>query len=198
MGMCATCGVSEQEKALQEQQAAAEQKRQAFEPVRLLSSSPEVELSEHEANTVLEVLQIRAEQMALPKAAAAWLKLEFSVAIISHDRTLKEAGLCDQAKISVLEDEAKRKLNDLPNIRSAAKGGKFDEVQLVLDYYPNRVHAKDQVIAPGAHLIAADSVLVDGQGGFAYSSGHPTPVIWESKVFCSLVLVNLVYNNNGN
>ena len=89
MGVSASCGISEQEKAQQEQQAAAEQRCQAAEqrrlvieasePVRLLSASPEFKLAVHEANTVLEVLQIRAEQMGLPKAAAAWLKLDFLV-----------------------------------------------------------------------------------------------------------------------
>merc|ERR1712166_556182 len=103
MGVCASCGISQQEKAQQERHAAAEQKRlaaeqrrlivEASEPVRLLSTSPEFELAAHEANTVLEVLEIRAVQMGLPKAAAAWLKLEFSGAIISHEKTLKEAGL---------------------------------------------------------------------------------------------------------
>ena len=46
---------------------------EASEPVRLLSTSPEFELSAHEANTVLEVLEIRAEQIGLPKAAAVLL-----------------------------------------------------------------------------------------------------------------------------
>ena len=98
MGVCASCGISEQEKAQQEPQAAAEQRRlviEASEPVRLLSASPEFELAVHEANTVLEVLQIRAVQnlqMGLPKAAAASLKLEFSGAIISRDKTLGEAS----------------------------------------------------------------------------------------------------------
>ena len=101
MGVCASCGISEQEKAQQERQAVAEQKRQAAEqaaeqkrqtaeqrrfvvkqrrlvveasePTRLLSASPELELLVHEANTVLEVLEIRAMQIGLPmpKAAAA-------------------------------------------------------------------------------------------------------------------------------
>ena len=102
MGVCASCGISEQEKAEQERQAAAEQRRlvvQASEPVRLLSTSPEFELVAYEANTVLEVLEIRAVQIGLPKAAAVWLKLEFSGAIISHHKTVKEAGLCEQAEI---------------------------------------------------------------------------------------------------
>merc|ERR1711935_537599 len=136
--------MGEQEKAEQERRAAAEQKRQAAqqrrlaaeqrrlvveasEPVRLLSTSPEFELAAHEANTVLEVLEIRAEQMGLPKAAAVMLKLEFSGAIISHHKTLKEAGLCDQAIISVQgEDEAKatKEQADKVNIHEAAKEGK--------------------------------------------------------------------------
>ena len=84
------CGISEQEKAQQERQAAAEQRRlvvEASEPVRLLATSPEFELSVHEANTVLEVLEIRAKQIGLPKEAAASLKLEFSDAIIAHEKT---------------------------------------------------------------------------------------------------------------
>merc|ERR1711935_339335 len=134
--------MGEQEKAEQERRAATEQKRlaaqqrrlaaeqrrlvvEASEPVRLLSTSPEFEVLAYEANTVLEVLEIRAVQMGLPKAAAVFLKLEFSGAIISHHKTLKEAGLCDQAIISVQgEDEAKAKLKKLPNIHDAAKQGK--------------------------------------------------------------------------
>merc|ERR1712086_1235413 len=156
MGVCASDGMSEQEKAQQERHAAAEQKRlaaeqrclvvEASEPVRLLSTSPEFEVLVYEANTVLEVLEIRAEQMGLPKAAAVLLKLEFSGAIISHHKTLKEAGLCDQAEISVQgEDEAKAKLKeqaDKVNIHDAAKDGKVAEVQLVLDIYPDRVNAE--------------------------------------------------------
>merc|ERR1712195_184263 len=119
MGVCGSGEMSEQEKAQQERHAATEQRRlvvEASEPVRLLSTSPEFELAAYEANTVLEVLEIGAAQMGLPKAAAVWLKLEFSGAIISHHKTPKEAGLCDQAEISVQgEDEAKAKLNELPN-----------------------------------------------------------------------------------
>merc|ERR1711865_1215270 len=114
------------------------------EPVRLLSTSPKFELVAYEANTVLEVLEIRAVQMGLPKAAAVMLKLEFSDAIILHHKTLKEAGLCDQAEISV-QGEEKAKLKeqaDKVNIHDAAKEGKAAEVQLVLDIYPDRVNAK--------------------------------------------------------
>merc|ERR1712166_1315413 len=161
MGVCASCGISEQEKAQQERQAATEQRHlvvQASEPVRLLSTSPEFELSAYEANTVLEVLKIRAKQIGLPKAAAVWLKLvakgghhlaplKFSDAIISHHKALKEAGLCDQAEISVQgEDEAKAKKEqaDKVNIHDAAKEGKADEVKLVLDFHPDRVNAKNK------------------------------------------------------
>ena len=86
--------------------------------------------------------------MGLPKAADAWLKLEFSGAIIPHDKTLKGAGLCDQAKNSVQgEDEAKAKRDEL-DIHNAAKEGKADEVKLVLDFYPDRVNAKANVRQP--------------------------------------------------
>merc|ERR1712166_209251 len=157
MGVCASCGMSEREKAQQELHAAAEQKRlaaeqrrlvvEASEPVRLLSTSLEFELVAYEANTVLEVLEIRAVQMGLPKAAAVWLKLEFSGAVISHHKTLKEAGPGDQAEISVQgEDEAKEKakLKEQAykvDIHEAAKDGKAAEVQLVLDFYPDQVNA---------------------------------------------------------
>merc|ERR1712166_1028427 len=150
MGVCASCGISEQEKAQQERQAAAEQRRlvvEASDPVRLLSTSPAFEVAAYEANTVLEVLEIRAVQMGLPKAAAVLLKLEFSDAIISHHKTLKEAGLCDQAEISVQgEDEAKAKKEqaDKVDIHDAAKEGKADEVKLVLDFHPDRVNAKNK------------------------------------------------------
>merc|ERR1712086_276778 len=184
MGVCASGELSEQEKAFAEQEKAeqerqaaadtpvvvvvsaaeqtrlaAEQRRlvvEASEPVRLLSTSPEFELVAHEANTVLEVLEIRAVQMGLPKAAAVLLKLEFSGALISHHKTLKEAGLCDQAEISV-QGEEKAKLKeqaDKVNIHDAAKEGKATEVQLVLDIYPDRVNAKDRGGATPLHWAA--------------------------------------------
>ena len=166
MGVCASVEISEDEKAGQERQAAAEQKLvaadqrrqivQASEPVRLISTSPAFELSAYEAQTVLEVLEIRAKQIGLPKAAAALLKLEFSGAIISHHKTQKEAGLCDQAQISVQgEDEAKAKLQkqaDQIDIHDAAQHGNADDVKFVLDIYPDRVHAQDSVIAPLVRL----------------------------------------------
>merc|ERR1712086_111682 len=101
----------------------------------------------YEANTVLEGLEIRAVQMGLPKAAAVLLKLEFSGAIISHHKTLKEAGLCDQAEISVQGEEkakVKKEQADKVNILDAATYGKADDVQLVLDIDPDRVNAKDR------------------------------------------------------
>ena len=181
MGVCASGEISEQEKAEQERHAAAEQRRlaaeqrrlvvEASEPVRLLSTSPEFELAVHEANTVLEVLEIRAVQMGLPKAAAVWLKLEFSDAIISHHKTPKEAGLCDQAEISVQgEDEAKAKKEqaDKVNIHDAAKEGKAAEVQLVLDFYPDRVNAKNTVRQSLARLSLLLTVC-----GWMDSMGRP-------------------------
>jgi hypothetical protein len=168
--LCASCGISEQEKAQQERQAAAQQRRlivEASEPVRLLSSSPEFELSTYEADTVLEVLEIRAVQIGLPKAAAAWLKLEFSGAIISHEKTLKEAGLCDQAEINV-QGEEKAKLKEQANkvdIHSAARQGNAAEVKSMLAFYPDRVNLKDQVRVPSAPRAAVDSVWVGGQDG---------------------------------
>merc|ERR1712166_1180848 len=161
MGVCTSGEISEQEKAQQERQAAAEQRRlvvEASEPVRLLSTSPEFELAAYEANTVLEVLEIRAVQMGLPKAAAMMLKLEFSDAIISHHKTPKEAGLCDQAEISVQgEDEAKAKKEQAANvdIQIVAKQGRAAEVQLVADFYPDRVNAKDKNGYTPLHFAAA-------------------------------------------
>ena len=104
----------------------------------------------------MEVLEIRAEQIGLPKAAAVShavsLKLEFSDAIISHHKTLKEAGLCDQAEISVQgEAKAKKELADKVNIHEAAQKGNSDEVKLVLDFYPDRVNADNYVRQSLAH-----------------------------------------------
>ena len=82
---------------------------------------------------------------------------------------LKEAGLCNQAEISVQgedEAEAKRKEQaDKVDIHTAAEQSDVSEVQFVLDFYPlaDRVNAKDQVTVPGAPLAVVDSVLVGGQ-----------------------------------
>ena len=114
-------------------------------------------------NTVLEVLGIRAEAAAVP------LKLEFSGAIISHHKTLKEAGLCDKAEISVQGEDEPRAKNDgagrqgeHPIYNYAARGGKAADVQLVLDFYPDRVNTKDRVIIVGAPLAAGDGDCAAG------------------------------------
>ena len=167
MGACGSemepCGsISEQEqwnkekeKAEQERQAAAEQRRLlvgASDTVQLLSTSPVFELPAHEAHTVLEVLEIRAEEIGLPKAAAAWLKLEFSGAIVGHDKTLKQAGLLDRSEISVQgEDDAQAKTEqaakgDIHKAAGSTVG--FDEVLLVLAFYPERVDVKGRVRSP--------------------------------------------------
>ena len=59
--------------------------------------------------------------------------------MISHHKTLKEAGLCDQAEINVQgEDEdnaeakAKQEQADKVDIHNAAQQGKIADVQLVL------------------------------------------------------------------
>ena len=166
--MCASGELSEQEKAEHERQAAAQRRLvvEASESVRLLSTSPEFELLAYEAQTVLEVLEIRAEQIGLPKAAAALLKLEFSGAIISHEKTLQEAGLCDKAIISVPgEDEAKAKKEQADKLLCHTQGinysilrGRADEVQLVLAVYPDRVNAsgeKDRQWGPETPLATA-------------------------------------------
>ena len=130
MGVCASCRITEREKAQQERQAAAKQRRlviEASEPVRLLSTSQESELAVHEVNTVLGVLGV-----AVPKAAVASPKLEFSGATISHDKTSEEAGQCDQAKIILQgEDEAKAKTGQADKVgtRNAAQRGKANTVQ---------------------------------------------------------------------
>merc|ERR1712086_105064 len=229
MGVCASGELSEQEKAFAEQEKAeqerqaaadtpvvvvvsaaeqtrlaAEQRRlvvEASEPVRLLSTSPEFELVAHEANTVLEVLEIRAEQMGLPKAAAVLLKLEFAGAIILHHKTLKEAGLCDQAIISVQGEEkakVKKEQADKVNIHRAAGEGEAAEVQLVLDFYPDRVNAKDNtghtplhnaafrnhcqvaeiLIAAGADLNARNQVTVHQRVG---GQNGKTPLYWAKQ-----------------
>jgi len=149
MGTCGSrsemepCGCTSERKK-QERQAAAEQRRLlvgASDTVLLLSTYPVFELAAHEANTVLEVLEIRAGEIGLPKAAAAWLKLGFSGVIVWHDKTLKEAGIFDRSEISVQgEDEARAKTEQAGKTDIHKVLG-FDEVQLVLAFYPERVDA---------------------------------------------------------
>ena len=49
------------------------------------------------------------------------------------------------------------------DIKKAVRQGKADDVKLVLDMYPDRVHARDTVTVPSAPLAAVDNVLLDGQ-----------------------------------
>ena len=167
------------EAAAEQKALAAEQRSlvvEASEPVRLVSTSPAFELSAFEAQTVLEVLQIRAEQIGMSKPAAvhfaAWLKLEFAGVIISHENTVKGSGFCDQAEIRVHgEDEANAKwemlrsldypngLHDADGLHDAVKEGKADEVKLALTFYPERVNMRNEVSAPCSSL-AVDAVLM--------------------------------------
>jgi len=151
------------EAAAEQKALAAEQRRlvvEASESVRLVSTSPAFELSAFEAQTVLEVLQIRAEQIGLSKPAAvhfaAWLKLEFAGAIISHEKTVKGSGFCDQAEIRVHgEDEANAKwemvkgLNCPNGLHDAVKEGNANEVKLALTFYPERVNMRNEVALVG-------------------------------------------------
>jgi len=178
----------EQEKerweAVAEQKAlAAEQRRlvvEASESVRLVSTSPAFELSAFEVQTVLEVLQIRAEQIGMSKSAAvhfaAWLKLEFAGAIISHEKTVKGSGFCDQAEIRVHgEDEANAKwemvksLNCPNGLHDAVKEGNANEVKLALTFYPERVNMRNEVELVGVRT------WNDPKFG-SFGSGEATPL----------------------
>merc|ERR1712166_1449279 len=91
------------------EEKAAEERRlvvQASTPVELHFTSPcEFTLHAYEANTVLEVLETRAEQIGLPKTAAAFLAMEFTYRSSDHcfcgtDRSWSSAsmGCCAGAK----------------------------------------------------------------------------------------------------
>ena len=88
--------------------------------------------------------------------------LRCSGAIISHEKTVKEAGLCDQAEINVQgEDEAKaqKEQADKVDIHSAARLGNAAEVKSVLAFYPDRVNVKRAVRVPCAPRGAVTSYL---------------------------------------
>ena len=70
----------------------------ASAPVELRSrcgrdSSSIITLHVYKANTVREVLENRAQQIELPKTAAAWLKMQFDETIVPHEKALQEVGL---------------------------------------------------------------------------------------------------------
>ena len=146
------------------EEKAAEERRlvvQASPPVELHFTSPcEFTLHAHEANTVLEVLEIRAEQIGLPKTAAALLKMEFAEAIMEDphktlEEVLDESGLRGQAKVSVHgEDEAGAKVDKANkiDIHEALRLGccstdadNFHDLRLVLTIHPERVNLRDGV-----------------------------------------------------
>ena len=139
------------------EEKAAEKRRlvvQASPPVELHFTSPcEFTLHAHEANTVLEVLEIRAEQIGLPKTAAAFLKMEFAEAIVAPYKTLEEMlGVPwgrGQVIISVHgEHVAKTKVDKANkiNIHNAMRlvwcGDNFQDVKLVLAIYPEKANLK--------------------------------------------------------
>jgi len=182
------CGeVTEEEQAAADEenmQAAAEQHNkirlkaaqerrliiQASNPVELHchskapSFTPGFTLQAYQAQTVLEALAMRAEQLGLPSGAAVWLQMTVSQELaasagthpahkskkswrdIPHSTTLLMAGLSGHAEISILgEDEAKAKVLRANHvaIAEAAREGKVGEVRLVLAIYPEKAHAKD-------------------------------------------------------
>ena len=134
----------------------------ASAPVELRSpcgrdSSSITTLHVYQANTVREVLENRAQQIGLPKTAAAWLTMQFDEAIVPHEKTLQEVGLRGQAEIKILgEDIAQVKVAEADkldlhdSVRTASCDDKVDQVRLVLALYPEKVNAKDVVRAPVA------------------------------------------------
>ena len=147
--------ISEQAKAEQRKQAIAEQRRQyveASKPLELHCSSPCVfTLRAYEAQTVLEVLEIRARQMGLCRGAAAWLRMKVGAEIVSHDKTLTQAGLCDQANFRVLnEGEAivKERQAAQVDIFEAAADGNVEKVKFALAFAPERVNTTLSVTIP--------------------------------------------------
>ena len=133
MGSC-TSSVDGKTKKLQtEHDKAVALSRQ----LELQCTSPcELKLLVRELQTVLEVLQMVAQARGLPTSAAALLKMEFAEAVMAHDHTMKQAGICDQAQFIVLgEDAVKAHAQDV-DIMEAAKQGNIGEVQLVVALAP--------------------------------------------------------------
>ena len=157
-----SCGSAPVETAAEKRRAMLSSPEKAAEKRRLVvESSPPVELHSpceftlhaHEANTVLEVLEIRAEQIGLPKTAAAFLKMEFAEAIVAPYKTLEEMlGVPwgrGQVIISVHgEHVAKTKVDKANkiNIHNAMRlvwcGDNFQDVKLVLAIYPEKANLK--------------------------------------------------------
>merc|ERR1712166_803464 len=105
-------------------------------------------LQAHEAQTVLELLEMVAEKMGLPKRAATWMKLIVNGAIISpleFAGTLREAGVSDQTQFSVQgEYEARAKVAEQMDIHTAAERGDANGIQFLLTVYPDKLQAMDR------------------------------------------------------
>ena len=167
MGVCSSCGeMLEHEKAEQQKQQADEQRRlllESSERVELHSTSPKLTLQLREAHTVLEVLQIVASEVGLPKNAAQMLRMEFAEHVVARQKTLVEEALCDQAQFSVpnVEDVwAKLKAEaDEIDIHSAVAKGHLDDVQLVCWSAPEKVNAKSSMEKVNAKMNELETVF---------------------------------------
>ena len=93
------------------EEKAAEERRlvvQASTPVELHFTSPcEFTLHAYEANTVLEVLETRAEQIGLPKTAAAFLEMKFPTMLDVFCPTLEAPTLMCSALEAIMENPHK-------------------------------------------------------------------------------------------
>ena len=144
---------------------------EASKPVELncRTAHPPFMIQAYEAQTVFEVLELRAVEIGLPKTAALWLQIQVSAQIaaevgqevglsfkrswrdLPHDKTLLEAGLCERADISLFGEEkataAVVRANKVvrKGFSEAVMEGKVSEVKLVITIYPDRVIEKDQV-----------------------------------------------------
>ena len=159
MGVCESI---EQEDTDQQWQAAVEQQRHAAEKkahdeavaqsslILLHCAAPPLELQVRELQTVLEVLQMVAEKIGLPKAAAAWLQMRFGAgaeAIAPHHNTLTESGLQDQGEFSLNGlDQAETKVDEASklDIHNAVVRGKLSEVRFVCTLTPARANEKSR------------------------------------------------------
>ena len=125
----------------------------ASDPVELfstLSSDRSFMLELRMAHTVREALEMAAEEIDLPKVAAQWLLMKFDKSVVEHRKTLKQAGLYNQAEFFLLgEDQARtecKNLADQVNIFEATWNGKLDEVLLVCLCAPEKVNFKDEPV----------------------------------------------------
>ena len=112
--------------------------------VKVTSPPPGCEIEINKAVTVRVFLEEVAPLFGLNKSAAPSLQAEFSEAILGHELELKGAGMCDESLCSVLGVGAAKAKN--MDIVKAAEEGRIVDVQMVLQYAPEKVDDQNSVL----------------------------------------------------